>query len=82
MPVAPEEVLGKLAAAVEEAREVLRELHATGKGQREAIRNQIKAEVKKATSEVRREVQAQMTQEAKQVVERLEQDWRKKLGLD
>lgn len=82
MSVAPEEVLGKLTGAVEEAREVLRDLHAAAKGQRETIRNQIQAEVREVTNEIRREVEAQMVREAKQVIARIEQDWRQKLGLD
>lgn len=82
MPVAPEEVLGNLAVAVEDAKEVLRELRSEAKGQREAIRHQIQAEAREATNEVRREVEAQMVREAKQVITRLEQDWRQKLGLD
>jgi ElaB/YqjD/DUF883 family membrane-anchored ribosome-binding protein len=82
LPVAPEEVLEKLSAAVDEAKDVMRELHSATKGQREAIRRQIETEVHDAIEGLYREVRAQMEREARKVIARLERDWRKKLGLD
>lgn len=88
MPVAPEDVLKSLQAAVDEARVATREAHEAHKMLRQDLKNQQRFIVDTLTAEVadavaRIEVGAEdaMRERASKVIDQIAADWRAKLGL-
>ena len=88
MPRSSEEVLQDLVNATLEAKNTIRELHEARSAAMDVIKKQrgqiveaIAAEVKAQVSEVINEAHELVLSSAGEMIDRIEKDWREKLGL-
>lgn len=89
MPVAPEEILNKLTAAIQEAKDTTRELHEARKRYIEAVRHQeadvrnlVEQRVDRAVGDIRVKARADMEEALEAEISSFVADLRMKLGMD
>lgn len=89
MPLQPEKVLKELADATEEAKKTLQEVHQARKEllevqkkERNRISSLLVDEISAQVGSLKESAYKEMIEKANDILERLEEDWRKKLGLN
>lgn len=89
MPIQPDKILKDIAEATDEAKKTIQELHQARKElidvqkkERNRISNLLVDEISTQVGKLSEEAYKEMIEKANEILERLEKDWREKLGLD
>lgn len=89
MPLQPERILKDLSEATEEAKKTIQELHQARKEildiqkkERNRISSLLVEEIESQVGTLKESAYKEMIEKANGILERLEEDWRNKLGLN